>query len=77
MYGWWAACLVCSLSLVVEIPRLRGVIGGPARSPADDQEYNGEQHEGENHDDDGGDDEGTRIKLTNMKMAKWMARGWE
>ena len=36
----------------MEIPRLRGVIGGPARSPPDDQEYNDERHEGGIHDDD-------------------------
>ena len=37
----------------MEIPRLRGVIGGPARSPPDDQEYNDDWHEGEINDDDG------------------------
>ena len=40
----------------MEIPRLRGVIGGPARSPPDDQEYNDERHEDGIHDDDDGDD---------------------
>ena len=41
----------------MEIPRLRGVIGGPARSPPDDQEYNDDRHEGgsDDHDGDGSD----------------------
>ena len=41
----------------MEIPRLRGVIGGPARSPPDDQEYNDDRHEvgsDDDHDDHGG-----------------------
>ena len=47
----------------MEIPRLRGVIGGPARSPPDDQEYNDERHEVEIHDDDDHGDDGYKNRL--------------
>ena len=53
----------------MEIPRLRGVIGGPARSPPDDQEYNDDRHE-VGSDDDDDDHGGVWIKLAIFIMMK-------